>query len=418
MSNLRPTMLSAIFGIAGCLLGTSAAVSDDSTIVIDNSPNFTIDDGVTVPVIGIRPLANTQLNAWNVKGDFSVSDETIIQSAWYTTDVSKYLGVTDINSVNVDDVVKYLKENYTVDGVTSASLYDASGVYIQSPRDAFKNVSESPGGYINASAITRMVVAGAIDVARPEKVSFGGKIVEYFNVNEAISDDMKAIYTDVESSKSKEYLDPGWKSGNAVDKINNNYLLASALAFGLGDITLGKPLVRSAAEMSLVIPPSIQRDFDVYWVDFAVTYRDLEVSSLSEIGFNVSLPEGYSALELIPLRIGIDMSTETKLSTPEIGVEVEGVKLSLGEFYSRKVEFSYVRPTITGFGLQESSFSWSLTEEAIVSGSQRFSAIIGVPRGASELDFEISGKVRTKDTLWGSGTIAGTNASNFNVILR
>ena len=132
------------------------------------------------------------------------------------------------------------------------------------------------------------------------------------------------------------------------------------------------------------------------------------------MAFNVALPEGSVALKLVPLRFGVELTRTQEASAPELGVEYGGVKVSVGEYFSRTVSYSYLKPTIEAYGEGQRQFSWKMKDEAINAGSHRFAAILGVPKGVSDLDFVFSGHVRLRKSFigeWYDGElVAGTGA--------
>jgi hypothetical protein len=158
-------------------------------------------------------------------------------------------------------------------------------------------------------------------------------------------------------------------------------------------VTFGTPIVETAKDANLDIPKLISDKYDVYLVQLAMTWRELPREDLSELGFSVTAPINTIALALIPLRYGIKVEekTETHLSP---GVEVSGVKIDLGEVFGRDISFNYLKPTIQAFGLQENRFSWTLRDQAVQPGAERFICAIGVPKHAKRLQLTMSAHAR------------------------
>ena len=63
-----------------------------------------------------------------------------------------------------------------------------------------------------------------------------------------------------------------------------------------------------------------------------MTWHELPRYKIDELNYSVIMPSGEIALELIPMRYGIAVSEQTK-SQLSPSVEVDGVKVELGELY-------------------------------------------------------------------------------------
>jgi hypothetical protein len=159
-------------------------------------------------------------------------------------------------------------------------------------------------------------------------------------------------------------------------------LMFDALKVELSPISFGKPLSVPAEEQGLKIPPSISRRYDVYWLEFALSLREIRSSDVEEVLFDVRFPNDVIALELIPLLYGKERQVVQSESTPPITVAGRGAAVTIGEFYKQTVTFTTLEPTIVAVGLRESNVAWRLRDEAIRLGSQKFIAIVGVPKDA------------------------------------
>lgn len=148
--------------------------------------------------------------------------------------------------------------------------------------------------------------------------------------------------------------------------------------------------------------------FDVYYVELSATFREMSADDLEEMAINFVLPDKSIALELVPLQHGIPIEIKKGLRIPEIGAEVRGIKVSLGEIFQRTVSFTYLKPIITAFGLRENRFSWTLRDEAVRAGSHKFVAVIGVPKGSDSVILAMSAHVKTKKLFVLGGDLAGT----------
>jgi hypothetical protein len=92
------------------------------------------------------------------------------------------------------------------------------------------------------------------------------------------------------------------------------------------------------------------------------------------------------------------MNTEKRSDTASVpSVAAGGV--SVGSIFQRNIVYETVRPQITGYGLRESAFSWSLEDEAIAMGSYVFVAAVGVPKDAGKLFLKQSVAVKASSFL-------------------
>lgn len=120
-----------------------------------------------------------------------------------------------------------------------------------------------------------------------------------------------------------------------------------------------------------------------------MTWRQLPRANLSELGFSVRAPEGTIALELMPFRYGLKVENkDTMQLSPKL--EIGGAKVELGEIFGRDVSFTYLKPTIQAYGLQESQFSWRMRDQAVQPGAEQFLCAVGVPKHSKELTLVMS----------------------------
>ena len=193
--------------------------------------------------------------------------------------------------------------------------------------------------------------------------------------------------------------------------------LAKSFLVYIGRITFGLPIPSRAEEIGLVVPDFISRNFDVYWVEFTVTYREMADDDLAEMVFNVSLPLDFVVLELIPVRYGPSAKITETESSPEFTVKLGEAEVSVGEFFGNKVSYSVIRPTIIGYGKGENVVSWSLHDEGVSAGSHTFVTIIGTPKGREVLPLAMTAHVRTQGVFGMEGKIAGTEVEALELAL-
>ena len=72
--------------------------------------------------------------------------------------------------------------------------------------------------------------------------------------------------------------------------------MAKSILENVGDITFGKPVVYKATEKDLVVPESINHEFDVYWLDLRATFREMDQEEIDEMVINYATPRGTVAL--------------------------------------------------------------------------------------------------------------------------
>lgn len=186
--------------------------------------------------------------------------------------------------------------------------------------------------------------------------------------------------------------------------------LAGAVRFSAGQVTFGKIVSHSASEWQLQVPDSIARDYDIYGLEFAVSFRDLD-QPFEKLIFSASAPDDSIALELVPLRYDkIINETLRKTTKAEATATAGGNTVTIGKSFEQEIAFQDPIPTLIADGLRESSFSWTMTDNAVQPGSKKFVAIVGVPHGRARLELKISASARTKDTWYAQGDIVSTDS--------
>jgi hypothetical protein len=192
-----------------------------------------------------------------------------------------------------------------------------------------------------------------------------------------------------------------------IDYGTDNKNIQSVAFIRTDTVTFGIPIVETSTEAQLKVPKSVSDKYDVYLVQLAMTWRELPRTDLDELGFSVKMPADTIALALMPLRYEVTVEEKTGIH-PSPSVEAEGVKVELGEVYGRDISFSYLKPIIQAYGLQESQISWTMSEQAIQPGAEQFLCAVGVPKHSKELTLAISAFAR-----WSAGwaSAAGIESS-------
>lgn len=218
------------------------------------------------------------------------------------------------------------------------------------------------------------------------------------------------------SRRLREYTHPAVqeiRGGTAYEKtdiaVGGHAYLSSASRFTAGQVTFGKIVVHTSAEWDMRIPESISKSYEVYGLEFAVSFRELDPSEFEKLIFNVSIPADSIAFELVPLRYDRAI-TETVKDSTKAGVTAKlgATEISVGRVFERDIAFQHPIPTLIADGLRESSFAWTMTDEAVQPGSKKFVAFVGVPKGTDVLQTKIWSTGRTKKSLFAMGNILST----------
>ncbi len=259
----------------------------------------------------------------------------------------------------------------------------------------------------NAAVVLNMVATNVIDTQNISHVETKGKLVAFFGFDPKYKASIEKIYTALPVIKYQKVQSIPLYLANLKGDVKNYGQLEKALLRNMGEITFGWPVVYTAKEMKLILPASVELKFDTYWLELSATFRDLSARNLEELAINFAVPDGSLALELVPTVVALPIIKEKKIRTPDIGVEIRGVKVTVGEFFSRTVSYTYLKPIVEAFGLRESRFSWTLRDQAVRAGSHKFVVIIGVPKGKDGTEIAMSAHIKSKGYLF-SGDIAGT----------
>jgi hypothetical protein len=190
----------------------------------------------------------------------------------------------------------------------------------------------------------------------------------------------------------EEHIVPSRAMGEAVIKTETVVGLAS----------FGKPILTTIKEEGMVIPHSITTRGDVYVVRFAVSFSGINIESIEQLSLNITAQEGIIALDLIPLKFDKEISITKNMSSPNIKLKYGETAVELGEFYKKQIVYKLLKPTIFASGLQESKFSWYMSDESINQGASQFIAILLVPKKEKSLHTILQAGARHKPT-WFTG---------------
>ncbi len=236
----------------------------------------------------------------------------------------------------------------------------------------------------------------------------GGSNIEFLEVDQRAFQKFTGSYALVDSASELKSSQAYVKLSNASANINSLPLLNQSAKSVAGEVSFGRPVVYSANEKKLVLPESITSKSDVYWIELALTFRDINPDNLSELEFDAAAPPETSALELIPYRFDKETNVKSLTSSPDIKVEAYGAKVDLGKVFEQEISYKSLKPMIVASGLRESEFSWTLTGESVQKGSQRFVAVLQVPKRQSQIILQFRARAKTKRTFGFQGDIIST----------
>ncbi len=244
-----------------------------------------------------------------------------------------------------------------------------------------------------------------------------GYPVQYLSVNPKPLAVLINSYQTMAEAKTAPASQAPKRFTTAIAALGPYPIMAKAATFFAGQVTFGQPIVYTAQEKKLVVPVAVSAQNNVYWVELAVSFRDIEIANAKTLIFRVSLPPGIVALELIPLRFDKEASVTRRVSSPEIRAQYGNTTVELGKVYEQEVVYTSLKPIIVADGLQESEFAWSLSDEAIQHGARRFIAVIQVPKGRQSVTAQLQASVRTK-ALFAQGDLVSTQPKHIELHLR
>lgn len=244
--------------------------------------------------------------------------------------------------------------------------------------------------------------------------NLGGESYRLVEVNNAVATQLMSAYNGISAASDAE-----------PDLVSTSIYLAEAqlaqlgglrntARLKLGFVSYGRPIVYTAEEKNLSVPSSVSQDFEVYWIEFAISLREINSESFNQIDYIIQIPPDSYALALVPLSYGVEVDTEERTATPSVSVSVAGNSVTVGEFLSQTVAYRTLRPTIIAVGLQENQFYWRIKEEALNMGAIKFVSIIAVPKETESLSAVMFTNLRFPDLL---GIIQGDVASTEPTIM-
>ena len=402
-------LLIAVMPLPACV-GDTRTVVDEHEIVVDNSPKIRPEGGITARLIGFRPLARFSPGGAKNLPDLKISLDLIGDAALAITEVKGAL--QELGYTNTLPSIEHVKEAMELADYEGKYLFDWQKA-VNLSKDALIEepiiVSNDPSRikFWNAAVVLNMVATKVIDTQNINHIEFEGKRIAYFKINQIYKAPLVNIYTILPDIWDYKVQSIPLRLAKLRDDVKNYNELEKSLLRNMGEITFGWPIVYTAKEMNLILPHSVTRRYDVYWLEFSTTFRELSASNLTELAINFALPDGSLALELVPIFVGLPISTEKKIRTPDIGVGFRGAMVTVGEVFSRTVSYTYLKPIVEAFGLRQNRFSWTMKDEAVRAGSHKFVAVIGVPKGKDGTEIAMSAHIKSKYKFF-FGDVGGT----------
>lgn len=396
----------------------SNAENATKAISLDAGHDAAIKSGRTVPIIGIRSASGSFVAADKgiatpgVKSTGIYIPESLVLNAWqadkHLAEIAKsamkkspFTSIEAFKNAGIDistfDWSVSEKNNHSYRPIV---VSDASGL------------SDT---VVDPKAIIGMTQAGWIDYSNPKYINVKNSPVRAFELSKRFSDSGLEVYKSASEYSNLTLSNPkfDWlSSANPIRLASQklDFQDVKPLSIQLGTATVGKIRILSADEAGFKVDKKIAATSDTYLLMFAVTFYDLAKSQTIEISFRANCETECTAWELAPKRVVQELEKTETTNTPPISAE--GV--SIGEFYRVTLTSKELKPQIISYGLQEDSFSWSLKDSAIESGSYNFAAAISVPKGTKSLgiDQSIALKMETGsiEKLWSGveGNVAST----------
>jgi hypothetical protein len=361
------------------------------SLVIENAPDRIKEGEIKAQLRGARIITTSPLFLESTPLTVTVPKSVVIEAISGYPELKDVFNDTDDHSDakfgKAIDSIK-LKKGKSIGLESSRRIINGSYCVISDAKSSCDDNTK-----YNAEDVAQLVINGGLDqnnITKQEvnwhEVDFIGVLPNYASVllagNQAarkLANQKRAptIYPDTTALRE------------AMSNADKNINVMNAVFLQSNDVTFGMPLVENSTDAQLHLPKQVSNKFDVYLIQFAMTWHDLPRNDLDQLGFSVKLPAGTIALALMPFRYGVEVTekAEAKIA-PEI--EAEGVKVSLGEVYGREISFSYLKPTIRAYGLQESEFSWTMRDQAIQPGAEQFVCMVGVPKQSKQITLQVS----------------------------
>jgi hypothetical protein len=361
------------------------------SLVIENAPDRIKEGEIKAQLRGARIITTSPLFLESTPLTVTVPKSVVIEAISGYPELKDVFNDTDDHSDakfgKAIDLIK-LKKGKSIGLESSRRIINGSYCVISDAKSSCDDNTK-----YNAEDVAQLVINGGLDQNNITKQEVNGHEVDFIGVLPNYASVLLAgnqAARKLANQKRAPTIYPDTTAlREAMSNADKNINVMNAAFLQSNDVTFGMPLVENSTDAQLHLPKQVSNKFDVYLIQFAMTWHDLPRNDLDQLGFSVKLPAGTIALALMPFRYGVEVTekAEAKIA-PEI--EAEGVKVSLGEVYGREISFSYLKPTIRAYGLQESEFSWTMRDQAIQPGAEQFVCMVGVPKQSKQITLQVS----------------------------
>ncbi len=316
-----------------------------------------------------------------------------------------------------DDFRKQLKSAYSSDVDPGKLLKDSSEEKHPLPEVWEKilpksdQISSVDGKSLIASGGIQNILAANNLIKGPKNDPGTSVLVLDENFAQAMID---AYYPFRQTTSSSNEVDRIRASEFAIDLVASNAALSSVTLVNEGDAGFGVPLAFTAKEKTLSVEPSLEKRFDIYWLELAVSPSEELLSNVSEIKYNVKIETANSlALDLVPARYGTPKEIKEETKTPS----VKAGDVEVGEIFKRTVSYKFMQPTVLSRGVLTAEFGWIFMDQALDASAKRMFAVIGVPKGIKSVRLALSLSVKCTRYLGLESQWASTNPRVYSLQL-
>jgi hypothetical protein len=209
---------------------------------------------------------------------------------------------------------------------------------------------------------------------------------------------------------------------NAIQQAALNKNVAGAILLNEGEVDFGRPIAFTAKEKLLRVEPSLDRRYDIYWIELAFSPSEELLQNTLELRYDIKiLDSDATVLDLVPMRFGVEASQKNTIEVEGKGTVtspmVKDVGVEVGEMFSRTIEYKYLRPTIVSYGLLTPSFGWSFKDESLDASAKRMFAVVGLPKGTKQVNTAITVEVKCKKSIWIAAEWATTGPNPYTISL-
>ena len=369
----------------------------------------------TVSLSGTRAFPKEVITVASVRGDvWAVNPNVLYEAARHDPEFLRTAGgsADDVNSLSIRELSAIYNRIPPAAGQTCVAESNRRGKATKNSSEACHPAQASTfeidapnGGVADTRFVHLAMQTGAfnardlvpiVDTTNATPTVFGVKVDSRF------AKDVTTLYDSLENVAEHSAQPAGIiRFTQLKQEANRNGLVAAVTNVELGNVDVGRPYIFPAKEKNMTIEPSILRQFDVYWLQFAINPREDLRDKVDEISFVVALrTKDSEALALLPLRFGDEQKHTQRTNVPEIDIKApSGAGVKIGQIYGQEIEFKSLKPSIVATGLQSPNFSWTLYNEMVDMSAKRLVAIIGIPKKTMKIAFDLIVSAKAKPAI-------------------